>query len=189
MSNYRPSVLEPKGFYEFPSSGWYNNGLPPGIIEGVKHKKNNPRNPGDLLETITKPRMLVGKEIDYDQFDIHASYLRSKGYAELVYPFDGLSIGDLVEFTVYGAVRPIFGKDVVQSFDKDFVYVKNDDILKSDIVRLFRKPAKTWTRREKVVAGSAPKTRRATPSKELTVLKTKDQAPKVLAEHSSEPMD
>ena len=77
-------------------------------------------------------------KIDYVKFEKHTQVLRSKGYEELVYPFESIRKDDLVELTIYGHEAPIFKKGKVEWYD-DYVIKCSEEFLKVDIVRLFKK--------------------------------------------------
>lgn len=122
-------------------SVYVTNGLPVGVLYGPKRKPTTAMSGADLLEKISLKKTLVGKEIDYDSFEHYTRNLRTKGYEELVYPFESLRVVDLIEYTLYSKDKPIFGKGIVLSVDDAVIVSKTAEILKSDVVRLFRKQA------------------------------------------------
>lgn len=90
-------------------------------------------------------------KIDYGKFEKHTQVLRSKGYEELVYPFELIRKDDLVELTIYGHEAPIFKKGKVEWYDEYFIKC-SEEFLKVDIVRLFKKsPVRKSSKRSGLV--------------------------------------
>ena len=83
--------------------------------------------------------MKQGFKIDYDKFEKHTQTLRSKGYIEIVYPFEELRKEDLIELTIYNNEAPIFKKGKIDYYDEYVINCESDEFLKVDIVRLFKK--------------------------------------------------
>lgn len=83
--------------------------------------------------------MKQGVKIDYTKFEKHTYVLRSKGYEELIYPFESIRKDDLIELTIYNKEAPIFKKGKVDSYDEYVINCGSEEFLKVDIVRLFKK--------------------------------------------------
>lgn len=85
-------------------------------------------------------RMLINKSIDYATFDKHVISLLSKGYIEIIYPFEEIRLNDSIELTIWGKEAPIYKKGRVTSYSDQTINTC-EEIMKVDIVRLFRKQA------------------------------------------------